>query len=547
MKDVISMRDFSKDEIVAILDFAQDIKKAIHGNDADKFKAKFRAKYGKDWDKLLEGKLVATLFTENSTRTYHSIRAAAMRAGAKVDGFPSDAYTSLQKGETWEATAKMFMNYGFDVIAMRTSTEGLPRWTVESLKNSYNHLSQLHSRIGLPLNYKLPFIINGGDGKNQHPSQCFLDLFTMREIARTEGKDLDGLEFALLNDLKYGRTNASLMSVAHLFNFKLHLAYPSRFGPSPHILEDLKRKNVQFIDYGQDFVEAMKNSYFAYHSRPQKERVGKGEDLISIKQLGQINKKIYEALGKYAPYLMHPLPVDAETFEEISSDMLNHPKNITDLQASNGLYVRIALMALGTGSIKLDVKLDTLHALNLDALYYKNQGLLVKNLAIRQQEKNLENPPSGFIEKDGLVLDHIPAGMARRLEGILGFEQEKILCVASYNIPSPSMKAKDMLKVHGKYNLSHKQLQAIALIAPEIAIAVVESGKVVEKYRPVIGDYVVNLVQCGNSACVTNVKKEHVIPRHNMEDGGILRCNYCEVADTVGKIYEDKRFIYITR
>ncbi len=539
MKDVISMRDFSKEEILAILDIAEDVKKAIHEESFNQ--NAFKEKYGRTVDRLLEGIIVATLFLENSTRTNHSFRAAVMKAGGKFDGFPSQTYTSLQKGETWADTAAMFAGYGYNAIAMRSTTEGLPRWTKEFLIRNQQLLLEQHQQLKLFFNYKIPLIINGGDGKNQHPTQCFLDLFTMREIARAHGTDLEGLKLALLNDLAHGRTNASLISVAHLFNFELHFAYPPRFGPQKHQLEDLKRKGVKIYDHGINFKEALEATFIAYHSRPQKERVGAGEDLITIKNLGQINKQLYGSLGEKAPYLMHPLPVDAETFEEIAADMLDHPKNVTKLQSSNGLYVRIALLAAGLGRTSLN------HAISVDN-FTKMQ---LQELPLSQIPKEQKNPRSGYIENCGVVLDHLPVGMGRRLAGVLGFEKENLPKVISdYMSVKSGLFLKDMIKLHAPYSFSPEQYEACALLAPNITISFVQGGKVIQKVRPRLGNLIVDRIICGNEACVTNVKKEHVIPKHHLELVGeerVLRCYYCEQGDTLSQIYESNRFKYINK
>lgn len=537
MNDVISMRDFSKEEIIAILDIADDVKKAIHDDNFNQ--TIFKEKYGRAVNNLLQGVSVATLFLENSTRTNYSFRAAVMKAGGKFDGFPSQTYTSLQKGETWADTAAMFAGYGYDAIIMRSTTEGLPRWTKEFLIRNQQLLLEQHHQLKLPFNYKIPLIVNGGDGKNQHPTQCFLDLFTMREIARAHGQELDGLKLALLNDLAHGRTNASLMSIAHLFNFELHFAYPPRFGPQKHRLEDLRRKGVRFYDHQSNFKEAMEASFIAYHSRPQKERVGAGEDLITIKTIGQINKQLYDSLGEKAPYLMHPLPVDAETFEEIAADMCDHPKNITKLQSSNGLYVRIALLAAGLRRIQL-IPFNS---------FMDGTKMHLHELPLSQIPKEQKNPRSGYIEDCGVVLDHIPAGLGRRLAGVLGFEKWRLPKVISDFMPVKGGRwLKDMIKLHAHYQFSSEQYEACALLAPNITISFVQGGKVICKVRPILGNIIVDRITCGNAACVTNVKKEQVVPKHyleSVEEEKVLRCCYCEQGDTISQVYESNRFKYI--
>ena len=535
--DIISMRDFSKEDILTVLDLTAEVKRAIHDPQYDE--KVFRNKHARRIPQLLEELTVATLFLENSTRTNHSFRAAVMKSGGRVDGFSSPDDTSLKKGETWADTVAMFAGYGFDAIVMRSTTEGLPRWTQEFLEANHQQMAAQHKSLDLPYSYRVPVVINGGDGKNQHPTQCFLDLFTMRELARAKGRDLEGLEVALLNDLAHGRTNASLMSVAHHFDWKLHFAYPHRFGPQAHLLEALQRKGVGITDHQEDFLSAMREVFVAYHSRPQKERVGAGEDLIMIKELGQINLALYEQLGAKAPYLMHPLPVDAETFEEIRYDLRDHPLNVTKLQSSNGLYVRIALLALILERMTGDRPLSSLER--------KIQEVELQELPLSGREKDLLDSRSGFIKGDGVVLDHISPGMARRLAGILGLEGEEVAKVISDYIPVRDH-LKDMIKIHRAYELTSEQYEALALVSPEVTVSYVEGGKVVRKVRPIIGNLVEGRVRCGNSDCVTNVRKEHVVQKHRVGrvDGEIvLECGYCERPDTVQRIYQEERFIYI--
>ncbi len=538
MIDIISMRDFSKEQILTILDVADDVKTAVHDR---AYRDSFLKKYGKDLETLLRGTKTAVMFVENSTRTHYSFKTAATKAGGDVDGFSSADDTSLKKGETWADTAAMFAGYGFNALVMRTTTEGIPRWTKEFLQKRHEHVKEQHRRLGQVYSYHVPMVLNGGDGKNQHPTQCLLDLMTIREIARSEGRDLDGLDIALLNDLKYGRTNASLMSVAHHFDWTLHFAHPHRFGPPEHLLEELKRRGVKMYHHGENFEEAMRASLIAYHSRPQKERVGAGEDLLTIKEIGKQTLARYDRLGNSAPYLLHPLPVDAETFEEISYDLIFHPKNFTSFQAENGLYVRIAGMALG---------LERLNVAYPSSGLSQNENLSFLDLSIDHERKQVSNPRSGYIENEGIVLDHIPDGMGRRLAGVLGLEKESVPMSISNRLPTRqgSEGRKDMVKIHGNYELTNKQYEGLALLAPEISVSVVLGGRVARKVRPVLGSAIEGLVRCGNDACATNVRKEHITPKHNIIDLNgkrVLSCHYCETEETVAEVYQANRFLYI--
>ncbi|MDO8656126.1 MAG: aspartate carbamoyltransferase regulatory subunit, partial [Nanoarchaeota archaeon] len=414
--------------------------------------------------------------------------------------------------------------------------EGLPRWAKEHLIKNQALLEDQHRTFRVPFGYQVPMIINAGDGKNQHPTQCLLDLYTMREVMG----DIHGLKIALLNDIAHARTHASLLSVAHHFNWEIHFAYPPRFGPRPQQLEDLVRNKVQFYDHGDDLLGAMRAAQIAYHSRPQKERIKAGEDLVTIKEFGNLTKTKYDSLGKDAPWLMHPLPVDAEEFEEISADLRFHSKNITHLQASNGLHTRIAGLSLGLG--------------RLPWRYEKKSSekslFILEDLSLPENRKTEKNLRSGYVEGSGVVLDHIPAGMGRRLAGVLGFEHQRLPQVISDYMPvRDGRKAvKDMIKLHSAYVFSDEQYQAMALIAPEISVSFITEGRIIRKVRPHLGSEITGRIICGNTACVTNVQREHVTCKHHVEpqkEGFALRCHYCETSDTVEKAYQENRFVYV--
>jgi len=539
MKDIISMRDFTKRDISTLLDAAADVGRALHDS---RFDVEFKKKYRRSVHNLLEGILADTLFPKKSTRTLFSTRKGVQKTGGAVDGFSNPEDTSLGKGETWGETAEMFALYGSDVITMRSDIEGLPRWTKEYLVRHHEPLNEQYLRfLKYPFSYRVPFLINGGDGENQHPTQCLLDLATIRAVARSQGRELDGLHLALINDVGHSRVLGSTMSIAHLYGFKIHLAYPNkRFGPKPHQIEDLIRNGVEFYDHGQDKEAAMVAAFIAIHSRPQKERIGKGEDFEAIKQWGIIDRALYDKLGDQAPLLMHPKPVDAETFEEIYYDMNIHPKNISNLQASIGPYVRIALHALGVGRMQADFDYQDRESIETN----------LEELPLSSESKELTNPRSGFIENEGVVIDHIPQGKGRRLAGILGFEDSDLPVVFGSSIfvgEEGRQPYKDMLKVHCAYEFSQGQYEAIALQDPKISVSFVRNGDVFGKVRPILGNHVTNRVICGNENCVANVRKEHVTKVHHVEKANgqtVLRCKWCEVADTVDQIYDGNRFIY---
>ena len=165
-RSLVSIDDFSTEEIIKILDLAEEFEK-------------------QPVSKLLEGKVVATLFFEPSTRTRLSFESAISRLGGKIVGFSDSANSSVSKGETLHDTIKMVSSYS-DLIVMRHPVEGSARFASEI--------------ASVP-------VINAGDGANQHPTQTLLDLYSIR---KTQGT-LDNLNVFMVGDLKYGRTVHSLM------------------------------------------------------------------------------------------------------------------------------------------------------------------------------------------------------------------------------------------------------------------------------------------------------------------------------------------------
>jgi aspartate carbamoyltransferase catalytic subunit len=180
-KDLVSINDFNKEEILHILDMAK----------------KFEANPDQN---LLNGKVIAVLFFEPSTRTRLSFESAIQRLGGRVIGFSESTNTSVKKGESLGDTIRTINQYS-DMIIMRNPWDGSARYASE--------------------NCTVPFI-NAGDGSNQHPTQCLLDLYSILQTQHT----LDNLNITFVGDLKYGRTVHSLTKALTDFNTKFHLVSP---------------------------------------------------------------------------------------------------------------------------------------------------------------------------------------------------------------------------------------------------------------------------------------------------------------------------------
>lgn len=262
---------------------------------------------------LLDGKVIATLFFEPSTRTRLSFETAVNRLGGRVIGFSDAATTSSSKGETLKDTIKMVSNY-VDLIIMRHYLEGAALYATEVSP--------------------VP-IINAGDGANQHPSQTMLDLFS---IYKTQGR-LDNLNITLVGDLKYGRTVHSLiMAMYHFnptFNFiacdELKMPVEYKIFCDQHGI-----KYTESRDFGPDIIN---NTDILYMTRVQRERFTDLDEYERVKNIYTLRNAM---LADSRPNLriLHPLP----RVGEINPDVDDNPKAYYFNQAQNGLYARQAII-----------------------------------------------------------------------------------------------------------------------------------------------------------------------------------------------------------
>jgi aspartate carbamoyltransferase catalytic subunit len=300
-RDIISIRDLEKDELDYIIKVAFDVKKNKYPN-------------------ALNGKVLANLFFEPSTRTRLSFESAMISLGGKLFGFADSKTTSVQKGETLKDTIKIIAGY-CDVIVIRHPLEGAAR---------------LASEVS-----DIP-VINAGDGANQHPTQTLLDLFTIKE----KFKQIEGLNIGLLGDLKYGRTVHSLSMALSYYKNDLFFISPKSLAMPDHLKSYLDNKNIKYQE--TDKLEELVNKLdILYVTRIQKERFGDLEEYqrvagsykITLDVLNLINKKVK---------IMHPLP----RVDEIHSEVDKTENALYFEQAHNGLPVRQAILGLVTGVIK---------------------------------------------------------------------------------------------------------------------------------------------------------------------------------------------------
>ena len=293
-KSLVSISQYGKDKILSILDRAAQFEQNPN-------------------QKILDGKVVATLFFEPSTRTRLSFETAANRLGARVIGFSDASTSSTTKGETLKDTITIVANYA-DVIVMRHFIEGAARYASEISK--------------------VP-IINAGDGANQHPTQTLLDLYSIR---KTQGK-LDNLKVAMVGDLKYGRTVHSLINALSHFN-------PTFKFISPKVLElpnayklFCDEKGIKYEETSELNEDAIADADILYMTRVQKERFTDLFEYEKVKNIYVLTNKLLEGT-KDNLRILHPLPRVGDIADEVDQN----PKAYYFQQAQNGLYARQAVI-----------------------------------------------------------------------------------------------------------------------------------------------------------------------------------------------------------
>lgn len=291
---LVSISDIDRDEILRLLDRA----------------ASFEANPNR---RLLEGKVVATLFFEPSTRTRLSFETAVNRLGGRVIGFSDAATSSSSKGETLKDTIKMVSNY-VDLIIMRHYLEGAARYATEVTETP---------------------IINAGDGAHQHPSQTMLDLYSIR---KTQGR-LEDLTITLVGDLKYGRTVHSLIMAMKYFNPTFRFVACDALQMPPEYKDFCRQNGINFTEHTDFSADVINSSDIIYMTRVQRERFADIGEYEQVKDLYNLNASML-AGAKPTMRILHPLP----RVGEISQDVDDDPHAYYFEQARNGLFVRQALI-----------------------------------------------------------------------------------------------------------------------------------------------------------------------------------------------------------
>ena len=269
--------------------------------------------------KNMEGKVVAALFFESSTRTRLSFETAANRLGARVVSMANAASSSSAKGESLADTIRVVDGY-VDVIVMRHPMKGSAQIAADNAQHP---------------------VINAGDGTGQHPTQALLDLYTIRK----EKGILGGQTVTFLGDLKNGRTVHSLGYFMSLCRNKMIFVSPESLRMPKEITADLRSRGAE-IEETEDLKKALVVSDIVYVTRVQKERFEDPAEYEKVKGSYIVNVDIINQ-AKKGITILHPLP----RVDEISTDVDDYEGAAYFRQAHNGVFVRMALLALVTGRI----------------------------------------------------------------------------------------------------------------------------------------------------------------------------------------------------
>ena len=295
-RDILSINDFLRDEMDYLFEIADSMAPLVEKR-----------------SKLLEEKILATLFFEPSTRTRLSFESAMLRLGGRCIGFHEPKGTSVEKGENLADTIRVVESYA-DLIVIRHPLEGAARLAADF--------------AGIP-------VINAGSGSGEHPTQALLDMYTIRkEMGR-----IDELEIGLLGDLKYGRTAHSLAYALSRYNVKIHFVSPELLRMREEVLRDIKdRVKIYELD---DLSKIIDRLDVLYITRIQRERFVDPAEYEKVKKSYRLSINDLES-AKDQLVIMHPLPRVDEIDYKV--DETSHAKYFK--QVGYGVLVRMALIAL---------------------------------------------------------------------------------------------------------------------------------------------------------------------------------------------------------
>jgi aspartate carbamoyltransferase catalytic subunit len=275
--------------------------------------------------RVLEGAILGNMFFEPSTRTRVSFGCAFNLLGGQVRETADVNTSSMSKGESLYDTARVISGYS-DIIVMRHPQMG--------------SVSEFAKASRVP-------VVNGGDGPNEHPSQALLDLYTIKKELLSNDRQIDGMNIAMIGDLKHGRTVHSLSQLLLLYdNITFTLISPPELKMPAEIVSELTAAGHEVIET-EDMETGLNDNDTVYLTRIQEERFTTKLEADIYRGRFRLNQSIYTRYCQPNTVIMHPLPRDSrEEANELDSDLNQHPNLAIFRQTDNGVVVRMALFAL---------------------------------------------------------------------------------------------------------------------------------------------------------------------------------------------------------
>jgi aspartate carbamoyltransferase catalytic subunit len=463
-RDIISITDFSRDEILHLCAAGKRMYELERGGRRNSLRD------------ALKYRSLSYMFYEPSTRTRTSFNTGMRELGGRYDGFSGTEGTSVMKNETVRDTVSMMCANHFDVIVIRHPLDGSLQWAADVST--------------------VP-VINGGDGKNEHPTQALLDLLTLFVLG---GEKLDGLRVGFGGDLSHGRTVRSLsLALSHFQDVTIRWAAEDFLGMPEDLSRLLAARGVKVIR-DPSVRDVMANVDFYYMTRPQLERM----QGVTQKDISEMMKRYRIDLEKVRGFdvrLLHPLPVNSAV-AEIDYRVYFTPAQAFFPQAEFGIFLRKAL----------------LHEMLRHEGYLQYDGRLPAELELGNnrlpRKVRSEKHQAMFIDKitDGTVIDHLSEGKLRAVDTALDLENRGYSCITAVI----AAKSKPFLKTN-LLELTERDLKHIALISPEPTVDYIRGGKIREKFVYLL---------CRNDNCITRTITEDVPPKFYSE-AGVIRCRYC--------------------
>lgn len=308
-KDIISVEQFSKSDLDQLFEVTARMKRIKEMNGSTD---------------ILRGKILANLFYEASTRTDASFSIAMKRLGGEVHNIVGVQFSSVSKGETLADTVRVLSGYT-DVLVLRHPQQGAAATAAQAI----------HAQCRLTGNGPVP-LINAGDGVGEHPTQALLDMYTIVQKCNR----IDGLTVAMVGDLKHGRTVHSLARLLSFYSgVKLILIAPPSLQMPPDLLTELRGRGVETRE-AASIDEVSREADVWYITRVQKERFDNEDAYKSVQGSYSVTAETVRRMKQDA-IIMHPLPRVGEIAEEVDS----LPQAVYFEQASNGMFVRMAILA----------------------------------------------------------------------------------------------------------------------------------------------------------------------------------------------------------